>query len=269
MRQSLRLQEKVAIVTGTSSGLGRAIGIRYAQEGANVVCADLTPTARSQEEAGITTHELIVQEGGQAIFVQTDVGDATQMEDLVKKAVKVYGRLDILVNNAGISIEARLPAVLHLTDEATWDTTMRVNVKSVFLGCKYALAQMLSQEPHASGDRGWIINISSIMGMIAGPENPSYCASKGAVSQLTRQIALDYAPHKIHSNALCPGYTQTAIFKETTTNLTPWEDLHRRYPLKGPGFPDDIAKMAVVLASEDASWVTGVCLPVDGGYTAR
>ncbi|GLI72280.1 hypothetical protein PoHVEF18_000450 [Penicillium ochrochloron] len=235
MAQSLRLQDKVAIVTGASSGLGRAIAIRYAQEGAKVVCADLTPTARSQEEARITTHDLITQKGGQAIFVQTDVGDATQMENLVAEAVKVYGRLDILVNNAGISIEARFPAVLHLTDEATWDTTMRVNAKSVFLGSKYALSVMLSQEPHASGDRGWIINISSIMGMIAGPEN----------------------------------HTQTAIFKETTTYLTPWDDLNRRHPLKGPGFPDDIAKMAVVLASEDASWVTGVCLPVDGGYTAR
>ncbi|KAJ9220361.1 hypothetical protein DTO271D3_7541 [Paecilomyces variotii] len=262
MAQSLRLQDKVAIVTGASSGLGRSIAIRYAKEGAKVVCADLTPTARSEEEAGITTHDLITQESGQAIFVQTDVGNGTQMETLVKEAVKAYGRLDILVNNAGISIEARFPAVLHLTDEATWDTTMRVNVKSVFLGCKYALAQMIAQGPHASGDRGWIINISSIMGMIAGPENPSYCASKGAVSQLTRQIALDYAPNRIH-------YTQTAIFKETTTNHTPWDDLNRRHPLKGPGFPDDIAKMAVVLASEDASWVTGVCLPVDGGYTAR
>ncbi|CAG8419908.1 unnamed protein product [Penicillium salamii] len=155
--------------------------------------------------------------------------------------------------------------MLHLTDESTWDTTMRVNVKSVFLGSKYALAQMLAQEPHSSGDRGWIINISSIMGMIGA----SYCASKGAVSQLTRQMALDYAPHKIHLNALCPGYTQTAIFKETTSYCTPWDDLNRRHPLKGPGFPDDIAKMAVVLASDDASWVTGVCLPVDGGYTAR
>ncbi|KAJ5676925.1 uncharacterized protein N7477_002558 [Penicillium maclennaniae] len=269
MAKSLRLQDKVAIVTGASSGLGRAIAVRYAREGAKVVCADLTPTARSQEEAEITTHDLIAENGGLAIFAQTDVGDATQMEHLVQVTVKEYGRLDILVNNAGISIEARAPAVLHLTDEATWDTTMRVNSKSVFLGCKYALTQMLAQEPHSSGDRGWIINISSIMGMIGGPENPSYCASKGAVSQLTRQMALDYAPHRIHANAICPGYTQTAIFKETTTHLTPWSDLNRRHPLKGPGLPDDIARMAVVLASEDASWVTGVCLPVDGGYTAR
>ncbi|KZN89926.1 Glucose 1-dehydrogenase [Penicillium chrysogenum] len=287
MSRSCRLQEKVAIVTGSSSGLGRAIAIRYAQEGAKVVCADLVPTARSQEEVGITTHDLVIRDGGEATFVRTDVGDATQMENLVQVAVREYGRVDMygtptrrsqathlmtslsLVNNAGISIEAQTPAVLHLTDEATWDTTIRVNAKSVFLGCKYALTQMLAQEPHSSGDRGWIINISSIMGMIGGPENPSYCASKGAVSNLTRQMALDYAPDNIHINAICPGYTQTAIFKETTTNLTSWEDLKRRHPLKGPGMPEDIARMAVVLASDDASWVTGVCLPVDGGYTAR
>ncbi|RDW68748.1 SDR family NAD(P)-dependent oxidoreductase [Aspergillus mulundensis] len=269
MSQTPRLHNKIAIVTGASSGLGRAIAIRYAQEGAKVVCADLSPTARSQEETEITTCNLIVEKGGAALFVQTDVGDAAQMENLIDVTVEKYGRLDILVNNAGVALEARTPAVLHLTDEETWDTTMRVNAKSVFLGCKYALAQMLRQEPHSSGDRGWIVNISSIMGMIAGPENPSYCASKGAVSQLTRQIALDYAPHRIHANALCPGYTQTAIFKETITYMTPWEELNRRHPLKGPGQPDDIARMAVVLASEDASWVTGVCLPVDGGYTAR
>ncbi|KAJ5110580.1 NAD(P)-binding protein [Penicillium argentinense] len=266
---SPRLENKIAIVTGSSSGLGRAIALRYAQEGAKVACADLSPTARLTEEAIITTHDLITENGGDAIFIQTDVGDASQMENLVKTTVTKYGRLDIIVNNAGISIEACSPAVLHLTSEDTWDTTMRVNAKSVFLGCKYALTQMLAQEPHSSGDRGWIVNISSIMGMIAGPENPSYCASKGAVSQLTRQMALDYAMHRIHSNAICPGYTQTAIFKETTSHCTPWDDLNRRHPLKGPGFPDDIAKMAVVLAGEDASWVTGVCLPVDGGYTAR
>ncbi|KAJ5834207.1 hypothetical protein N7447_000233 [Penicillium robsamsonii] len=269
MPESSRLHDKVAIVTGSSSGLGQAIAIRYAQEGAKVVCTDLTPTARSQEEAGITTHDLINRDGGQASFVETDVGDAKQMENLVQAAVIQYRRLDILVNNAGISIEARTPAVLHLTNETTWDTTMRVNTKSVFLGCKYALTQMLAQEPHSSRDRDWIINISSIMGMIGGPENPSYCASKGAVSNLTRQMALDYAPYNIHINAICPGYTQTAIFKETTTNLTPWEYLKRRHPLKGPGMPDDIARIAVVLASDDASWVTGICLPVDGGYTAR
>ncbi|OQE46746.1 hypothetical protein PENCOP_c001G01770 [Penicillium coprophilum] len=269
MSLSSRLQDKVAIVTGSSSGMGRAIAIRYAQEGAKVICADLTPTARSQEEAEITTHDLITRDGGQASFVQTDVGDAVQMENLIQSAARQHGRLDILVNNAGISLESRTPALLHLTDESIWETTMRINAKSVFLGCKYALTQMLAQEPHSSGDRGWIVNISSIMSMVGGPELPSYCASKGAVSSLTRQIALDYGPHNIHINAICPGYTQTAMFKETVTNSVPLEDLKRRHPLKGPGLPEDIARLAVVFGSDDANWLTGVCLPVDGGYTVR
>jgi len=266
-----RLLNKVAIVTGSSSGLGRAISLLYAREGAKVVCSDLTPSARSiiAEEAKINAHEVIQKSGGKSIFVETDVSKAKDMENLVSCAVTEFGRLDILVNNAGVSFEARHPAVLHLTDEDTWDRTMEINAKSVFLGCKYGIAQMLKQELHPSGDRGWIINISSIMGIIAGPENPSYCASKGAVSSLTRQVALDYAKDKIHVNALCPGYTQTAMFAETTTHLTALEDLKRRHPFNGPGLPNDIAKMAVVLASDDASWMTGVCLPVDGGYTAR
>ncbi|PYH85723.1 NAD(P)-binding protein [Aspergillus uvarum CBS 121591] len=273
MTTTARLANKIAIVTGASSGLGRAISIRYAREGAKLVCADLTPTARAQvpSETEIATHDLIVQGGGEALFVKTNVGDAGDMERLVQRAVEVFGRLDILVNNAGIAIEARTPAVCHLTEEEVWDATMRVNSKSVFLGCKYATAQMLKQEPHQpSGDRGWIINMSSIMGIVAGLENViSYCASKGAVSNLTRQVALDYAPHRIHVNALGPGYTQTAIFQETTSYMTPLKELQQRHPLKGPGMPDDMARMAVVLASEDAGWVTGILLPVDGGYTAR
>ncbi|KAG2421916.1 hypothetical protein HFD88_005892 [Aspergillus terreus] len=266
-----RLQDKVALVTGSSSGLGRSIATRYAQEGAKVVCADITPTARSQipEELHITTHDAIIQAGGQAIFIRTDVGDAKAVEDAVQAAVTEFGRLDILVNNAGVALEARHPAKIHETDETVWDTTMRVNAKSVFLGCKYGVAQMLKQEPHSSGDRGWIINIASIFGLVAGLHNPSYCASKAAVSNLTRQVALEYAADRIHVNALCPGYTQTAIFQETTTHMISLEDLQRRHPFKGPGLPEDIARMAVVLASDDASWMTGACVPVDGGYTAR
>ncbi|KAL0256099.1 hypothetical protein SLS55_008491 [Diplodia seriata] len=175
----------------------------------------------------------------------------------------------LMVNNAGVSFEAKTPAVLHLTDDKVWDDTMRINARSVFLGCKYAIAQMLKQEPHESGDRGWIVNISSIMGLIAGPQNPSYCASKGAVSSLTRQVALDYAEHRIHCNAICPGYIQTAIFRETTQNLTPWDVLVKRHPFGGPGHAEDVAKIAVTLASDDASWMTGTNIPVDGGFTAR
>ncbi|KAJ5089114.1 Short-chain dehydrogenase [Penicillium argentinense] len=266
---SSRLLNKVSIVTGSSSGLGRAIALRFAREGAKVVCSDLRQSSRLEIEQEIT-HELIKKDGGQAIFVKADVGVAREIELLVKAAVDEYGRLDIMVNNAGVALEAlRPPAMCHQTDISIWDTTLNINARSVFLGCKYAITQMLNQEPHESGDRGWIVNMSSIMALIAGPGSPSYCASKGAVSSLTRQVALDYAQHKIHVNAICPGYTQTAIFKDTTANRTSIEDLQRKHPFNGPGKPDDIAKMAVVLTSDDASWVTGVSWPVDGGYTAR
>ncbi|PYI00269.1 NAD(P)-binding protein, partial [Aspergillus sclerotiicarbonarius CBS 121057] len=258
--------------------LGRAIALAYAREGAQVACADLGPSARSVivQETTVDTDALIRQLGGSAIFVPTDVGDSQAMENLVRATAKAFGRLDVLVNNAGISVEARDPLPLHLTSDETWDLTMRVNSRSIFLGTKFAIRQMLEQEEHPSGDRGWIINISSIMGSIAAEGNhaidgvlASYCASKGAVSSLTRQVAVEYAKHRIHCNAICPGYTRTAIFSEATQSGTSLEDMYRKHPLGGPGKPEDIAKFAVVLASEDAAWVTGASMFVDGGYTAR
>ncbi|KAE9378326.1 NAD(P)-binding protein [Stipitochalara longipes BDJ] len=269
---SQRLMDKVAIVTGSSSGIGRAIAILYAREGAKVVCSDLAPSQHSTDTGKTikNTHEMIQESGGKAIFQKTDVSNTKDMEALVHSAVEAFGRVDILVNNAGVSFEARNPAILHLTDENTWDKTMDINAKSVFLGGKYAITQMLQQELHPPGDRGWIVNISSIMSIVAGTENPSYCTSKGAVSSLTRQAALDYAKDKIHVNAICPGFTQTAMLStETTTNLTQEGELSKRHPFNGLGLPNDIAKMAVVLASDDASWMTGACILIDGGYTAR
>ncbi|KAB8224247.1 hypothetical protein BDV33DRAFT_4313 [Aspergillus novoparasiticus] len=267
-----RLLNKVALITGSSSGMGRAIALRYAKEGAHVVCADLSPTARSlvPEEAEITTRDAIIQAGGRAIYVQTDVSEAQQFERAVQTAVSEFGRLDILVNNAGIATDTRNPTRVHETDEHAWDTMLRVNTTSVFLGCKYAIAQMLKQEPHSSGDRGWVINLASIWGLVGGLGSPAYCASKGAVVNLTRQMALDYAPDRIHVNAICPGFIWTAMtrdLEEASPHVI--ESLHQKHPLKGFGYPDDVARMAVVLASDDASLVTGVALPVDGGYTAQ
>lgn len=164
-----RLAKKVAIITGSSSGLGRAIATRYAREGAKVVCSDLNPSARQQvpTETDIDTHDLISKGGGEAIFVKADAGDAQDMQNLIAKAVERFHRVDVMVNNAGISIESKRPGPVHETAEEDWDMTMRVNAKSVFLGCKYATGQMLKQEPHESGDRGWIINLSSIFGLVA------------------------------------------------------------------------------------------------------
>ncbi|KAI1328924.1 NAD(P)-binding protein [Xylariaceae sp. FL0255] len=269
---SQRLNGKVAIVTGSSSGLGRAIALAYSREGATLVCSDLKPEARAEvpDEVQINTHDVITKGGGKAIFVKCDVSRAADWEILVQKAVAEYGRIDILVNNAGISIEAgNAPLACHETPEDTWDITMAVNTKSVFLGCKFVLAQMLKQELHSSGHGGWIINMSSIFGLTAGRFNISYAASKAAVVNMTKQVALDYAEHKIHCNAICPGYTKTAIFAQTVAHFDDADGIAARHPFGGVGTPQDLVGAAIFLASDEASWITGVALPVDGGYLTK
>ncbi|KAI9786358.1 MAG: hypothetical protein M1816_008019 [Peltula sp. TS41687] len=275
-----RLASKVALVTGSSSGLGRAIARSFAAEGAKlVVCADLIPHIYS-DEAEEPTHELICREfgPGRAVFVKTDVTIAAEVEAAVKEAVdKGEGKLHILVNNAGILTGSTL---IHELSEEKFEAVMRVNTHGTFLGCKYACAQFLKQEVDSNGHRGWIINIASIAGLTGikgakdniddGVDNiAAYCASKAAVVNLTRTVAIDYAEHKIHVNALCPGFLRTPMTKdyfdygEINTLLkasTPWWN---------DGNVWDVARVAVFLASEDAAWITGVAFPVDGGYLAK
>ncbi|KEY71647.1 hypothetical protein S7711_10033 [Stachybotrys chartarum IBT 7711] len=267
-----RLRGRVCIVTGSSSGLGRAVSLAYAREGALLVCVDLKPGARAEvaSECQVDTDELIRREKGKALFVKADLSKSEDVEAMVKLAVEEYGRLDVLVNNAGISIEANhAPLRLHETPDDTWDITMAVNARSVFLVSKHVINQMLLQDATSTADRGWIINISSIFGLIGGRYNCSYAASKSAVSNLTRQMALDYARDRIHCNAICPGYTHTAIFKNTVAHLDDIAGINERHPLHGVGVPEDIVGAAIFLASPEARWITGVCLPVDGGYTAQ
>ncbi|GAM89135.1 hypothetical protein ANO11243_071700 [Dothideomycetidae sp. 11243] len=266
-----RLAGKVCIVTGSSSGLGRAIALAYAREGADLVCADLRPNALADVEAETvhTTDELIRQQGGRAVFVKTDVSQSEQMRDLVRRAVEEYGRVDVMVNNAGVSMENTItPSKMHEMPDEVWDKSMAINARSVFLGCKYAAAQMLKQDPHPSGDRGWIINMSSIFGLVGAIYGSTYAASKGAVANLTRSVALDYADSRIHCNAICPGFTETAMFANTI-KIHDRAGIAARHPFGGTGKPEDIAGVAVFLASDDARWVTGVCMPVDGGFTAQ
>ncbi|KAK2691287.1 hypothetical protein QWA68_010008 [Fusarium oxysporum] len=266
-----RLAGKVCIVTGSSSGLGRAIALAYSHEGAHLVCADLQPAARASVngEEEVNTDELIRSNGGQAIFVETDVTKTAAVEQLLSRAVIQFGRIDVLVNNAGISVEAgKEPRRVHETPEDWWDLTLAVNLKSIFLVSKYVIAQMLKQDKSETGDRGWIINMSSIFGLVGGYTNAAYAASKGGVTNLTRTIALDYARDGIHCNAICPGFTETAIFADTIKTRD--RDLIRsRHPLHGTGSPQDLVGAAIFLASQEARWVTGVNLPVDGGYTAQ
>ncbi|CAG9982493.1 unnamed protein product [Clonostachys byssicola] len=264
-----RLRGKVCIVTGSSSGIGRAISLAYAREGGLLVCSDLQPEARVDvsAEREANTDSLIVQNGGRAIFVRADVSNAVDMEALVQKAVEEYGRLDVFVNNAGVSLEAGRPLVrIHETSEEVFDITMAINTKSVFLGCKYATAQMLKQDLLPSGDRGWIVNMCSIYGLTGGYCMPAYNASKGAVALLTKQVALDYAASRIHCSAICPGYTDTAIFVNTVKSANR-ERLEANHPL-GIGQPSDLVGAALFLVSDEARWVTGTLLNVDGGWLA-
>ncbi|KAK3711364.1 hypothetical protein LTR37_009744 [Vermiconidia calcicola] len=280
-----RILDRVAFVTGGSSGLGRSICLKLASEGAKICCVDLYEFPRNRtnpttgkaddynnrlNEVEGTVSELRKLYGDDRVtFVKADVTNAQDVEGTVAKCVEVFGRLDILCCNAGISVESTHPRPLgvHETSESDWDKTMAINAKGVFLGCKYGIAQMLKQDLlPGSKDRGWIVNTASIQGLIAYYNTPAYTASKGAVAQLTKQVALDYAPHRIHCNSICPGFLRTTMTQNLQNDPDSQADIDRRHPFGGMGDPDEVAKSVLFLASDDVGWVQGVNLPVDGGY---
>lgn len=208
-----RLQDRIALITGASSGIGRATAFAYAAEGAKLICADITEgTWREHgptDETNGPTHQRIKDSGGQAIYVHCDVSQPSSVEAAVAAAVKEYGRLDVMINNAGFALESRAPAPIWDLDIDIFHKTQGVNVNGVFYGVKYAAAQMIKQDPLPSGDRGWILNAASIFGLVGTEAAAAYCTSKGAVANLTRAAALDCAPHRIHVNAVNPGFVAT------------------------------------------------------------
>ena len=253
-----RLHGKVAIVTGAAMGLGEAIARRFAEEGARVVCVDVRPGPND----GVV--DAIRADGGQALSVEASVAAAADASRVAEITRERFGRIDILVNNAGI-----LPSretVLETT-EADWDETMRVNVKGVFLMSRAVLPAMIAQ------GGGAIVNLSSITGVVGLPVRPAYSASKGAVAILTKQLAVDFGRHGIRVNALSPSFVITninrAMFDRMRTEGAPWERMLEQHLLGRLGEPRDVADAALFLASDEASWITGVVLPVDGGYTAH
>ncbi|KAI5270336.1 NAD(P)-binding protein [Aureobasidium subglaciale] len=284
-----RLHNKIAVVTGSSSGIGRAIALRFSAEGAHVVCADTESSSDSDSDSSDNaTHNAILRTGGTAIFVSTNVACSQEVKNLVQTTVSHYGRLDIFVNNAGVTFDLETLQPIWTADEDLWDDIQQANSKGVFLGCKYASRQMLSQDAHPNGDRGWIVNVASIFGLVGTSNFASYCASKGAIVNMTKAVALDCAPHRIHVNCICPGWTSSQMTSELMMDDETQDHIISLHPFRGLGIPDDIARAAVFLASEDSSWITGVCamthmlaieeyvltilqvaLPVDGGYTAR
>ena len=255
----MKLDGRVAIVTGAASGIGRAIARRFAAEGAGVVLADIVQDPR---EGGETTLALIEEAGGTARFVETDVADWAAVDRMMGQTVAEFGRLDVMVNNAAISTGQRLLE----TGEADWDRVMDVNLKGVFFGCKRALQQMLTQEPCGEA-RGRIVNISSQHGMISSPGEFAYGVSKAGIVYMTRQIAADYAKDLIVCNAVAPGKILTgkdgaAVSPEALSYS------EARTPMPRLGRPEDVASAALFLASDEASYMTGVNLMVDGGWMA-
>ena len=255
-----QLSGRTAVVTGSSSGIGRGIARALARAGAAVVCCDLRKSAREEgyeSDISVDTDDAIRADGEKSTFITGDTRKAADIERVIHTAVETYGGLDIMVNNAGVWTG---PHTIVEETEEQYDFTMAVNCKGVWLGCKYAIAQMASQ-----GRGGRIINIASAAGLVGLEKEPAYCASKGAVVALTRQLALDYAADRIGVNAICPGFVETALGrpvmgKSTEHGLTPWPRL---------GTAEDIGRAALFLASSDAEWITGAILSVDGGYAAR
>lgn len=251
------LDGKVAIVTGGSSGIGRATAIAFAKQGAKLVVA-----ARRTEE-GEETVRLAKQAGGEALFFQTDVSKAAEIEALVNKTVEIYGRLDYAFNNAGIEGE-NLP--LHEQSVEQFDQLMAINLRGLFLCMKYEIIQMLRQ------GGGAIVNNSSMGGLIALSGISPYIASKHAVMGLTKSAALDYAKLGIRINAVNPGFIATDMivrFTESTGDAhKATEQLTNMVPMGRMGSSEEIASTVLFLCSEAASYITGQSLVVDGGYIA-
>ena len=257
----MRLAGRTAIITGAASGLGRAIARRFAAEGAQVVIADLGETPR---EGGPPTRELIAEAGGRAEFVRCDVSLWDDVDALVAGTVARHGRLDVMVNNAMTT--AWEPRALTETTEEQWRAVLDVNLTGVFFGCKRAVQQMLDQE--IVGEvRGRIVNLSSQLGIVAAPENCSYGVSKAGVDYLTRSVARDYAPRNIVCNAIAPGKMLTGKSgRAVDPDVIAFS--HSRTPWPRLGTPEDIAGAALFLASDDASFIQGATLAVDGGWLA-
>lgn len=251
-----RLAGKVAIITGAASGMGLASARRFAQEGARLVLADVDRPALDTAVAGIAAA------GGEAIAVAVDVSRAADVERMVATAVERFGGLDICFNNAGI--EADGARLAHVSEES-WDRVIAVDLKGVFLGMKYAIPAMLAR------GGGSVVNTASAAGLVGWPRGGAYSAAKGGVVALTKAAALDYAKDLIRVNAICPGVIYTAMSARLMAR-TPGrtaEDNRARQPLPLIGQAEDVAEMALYLASDESRFVTGTAMSVDGGYTAR
>jgi NAD(P)-dependent dehydrogenase (short-subunit alcohol dehydrogenase family) len=251
----MKLKNKVAIVTGAASGIGKSIALAFSREGARVVVSDINV------ESGKATAAEIKAANGDALFVEADVAEAKAVESLINDSIKHFGPIDIMVNNAGVEIVQRLAD----TDEQLWDRLIAVNLKGVFLGTKYAVPKMLEN------GGGNIINMSSVAGIMGAGGLGAYNASKGGVVLLTKNTAMDYGKQNIRANCICPGFIATPMV-ENIMALPGAEEIKNKIfslcPAGRLGTPEEVAHCAVFLASDESSFINGHALVVDGGMSA-
>lgn len=251
-----RLAGKVALITGGGTGIGRAIALAFGREGARVAVA-----GRRKEKLEETLRELENQ-GSKGLAIVCDVSKAKEAQSAVRETAKKLGRLDALVNNAGVLHASTIEGIR----EEEWDRLMTINLKGPFLMCRAALPEFRK----AGG--GTIVNIGSVLGLVAMKDRAAYCASKGGVTLLTKAMALDHAYEKVRVNCICPSIVETELVQGLFAASEEGKALRKarigQIPLGRMGRPEDVAEMAVYLASEESSWLTGAAIPLDGGLTA-
>ena len=255
-----RLEGKVALVTGGASGIGRATALTFAREGAKLVIADMN------DDGGQQTVHMIIENGGEATFMQVDVTSASAVEALISKTVEIYGRLDCAHNNAGISgrgIAGTHRALTADYPEERWQQVIAINLTSVWLCMKYEILQMLPQ------GGGTIVNTASVAGLVGLPGSCAYVASKHGVVGLTKTAALEYAKQGIRVNCVCPDYIQTPMTAPGMEDPERMALMLANEPVGRMGNPEEVAETVAWLCSDAASFVTGHTMTVDGGYVAQ
>ena len=253
----MRLADKVCVITGAGSGMGRVAASLFAAQGARVVVADYNEAAAAETVASVTAA------GGQVTAVRADVSKEADAKAMIDHAVATFGRVDVLYNNAGIMPEADHSVID--TDVDTWDQVMAINVRGVFLGCKYAIPRMVEQ------GSGSIINIASFVALLGcSVPQDAYTASKGALLSLTRSLAVQFGPAGVRTNAICPGPVETPLLMDWLLKDEAAKQLRlARNPSGRFGKPEEIVNMAIYLASDESRWTNGASLVVDGGISVN